>query len=470
MDRSLKEKQLFEETPVFNAIIRLALPSVMGQIILVIYNMADTFFVGLTGSDAMLTAVTVCMPAFMFLSAISNLFGVGGASVIARALGKGKEARARYASAYSFWACVAVTLLYCAGVFAFCDSFVDLLGGIHADVHAFSVDYLVIVVVIAGICTTLNTLFSHLLRAEGKSMLASVGIILGGVLNIALDPLFMFVILPKGQEVRGAALATAISNTLAFLYYVVVILFLRKHLHLSVRPTKEMFRDRIPKRIFLVGLPACLMTLCENISYAILDKLMSGYGVAAQAGIGVAKKINMLAHCIVRGMTQGVLPLIAYNYASGRRTRMKAIVYLSCAISVGISIVCAIVNVAFSHNLVSIFIQDAGDSHFLGSAFLQILCIGAPFSAFAYSVISFFQATGRGGRSLVLALLRKGVLDIPLMFAFNALLPVYGIVWATPTADAFCCFTSVLLFVHFTKRHGADKPIVRKDPDEEVAS
>ncbi|MBO4263034.1 MAG: MATE family efflux transporter, partial [Clostridia bacterium] len=199
---------------------RLALPSIMGQVILVIYNMADTFFIGMTGSDAMLTAVTVCMPAFMFLSAISNLFGVGGASVISRALGKGKESRARFASAYSFWACMAVTLVYCIGVFVFREPFVDLLGGTHTDVHKFSVDYLVIAVVAGGLVTALNTLFSHLLRAEGKSISASIGIIAGGFLNIILDPIFMFVILPRGQEVRAAAISTALSNAIALLYYV----------------------------------------------------------------------------------------------------------------------------------------------------------------------------------------------------------------------------------------------------------
>lgn len=459
MKNNLKEKYLFEQSPVLTAILKLAIPSVAGQIILVLYNMADTFFVGLTNSDAMITAVTVCMPAFMFLSAVSNLFGVGGASVISRMLGRGETEPARYAASFAIWGCFSVTILYSLGVWLFLDPFVDLLGGADSEVHGYAVSYMTVAVVLGGLVTAMNTLFSHLLRAEGKSMLASVGIILGGVLNIGLDPLFMFVLLPAGKEPLGAAVATSLSNLTALLYYVIVLIRYRKKLHLSARPTKQCFSFGIPRDVITVGIPACLMTLCENVSYAILDNLMAAFGTAAQAGVGVAKKINMLAHSIVRGMTQGVLPLIGYNYACGNRSRMRAIVIRSAAISVTVSCLCLAVYTIFGDPLVGCFIQTASDSREYGTAFLRILCLGAPFSAFAYSVISFFQATGRGGRSLLLALLRKGILDIPLMFFLGAVYPTYGIVWATPAADFICCLVSILLFVHFLKHHGTDKII-----------
>lgn len=459
MKNNQKEIYLFEKAPVMTAILKLAIPSVAGQIILVLYNMADTFFVGLTKSDAMITAVTVCMPAFMFLSAISNMFGVGGASVISQMLGRGDAKSAGYASSFAIWGCFSVTILYSLGVWVFLDPFVDLLGGTNADVHGFAASYMIVAVVIGGLVTAMNTLFSHLLRAEGKSMLASVGIILGGVLNIGLDPLFMFVLLPAGKETLGAALATSISNLVALLYYIIVLIRRRKSLHFSARVTKKCLTGGIPRGVITVGIPACLMTLCENISYAILDNLMSGFGTAAQAGIGVAKKINMLAHSIVRGMTQGVLPLIGYTYASGNRRRMRAVVIRSATISVTVSCFCLAVYTIFGDPLVGCFIQTVSDSREYGTAFLRILCLGAPFSAFAYSVISFFQATGRGGRSLLLALLRKGILDIPLMFFLGAVYPTYGIVWATPAADFICSLVAVLLFAHFLKHHGADKPL-----------
>ncbi len=451
-----KEKYLFEESPVMKAIISLALPSVMGQIILVIYNMADTFFVGLTKSDAMITAVTVCMPAFMFLSAISNLFGVGGASVISRLLGAQKRDQAKHASAFAIWGCIAVSLLYSLGVFVFMDGFVNLLGGAAEDVHSYSCQYMLVVVVGGGVVTALNTLLSHLIRAEGRSMQASLGIIIGGVLNIVLDPLLMFVILEPGQEILGAALATMLSNCGALIYFIVFIFIKRKEMVLSPKPARDMFKNKIPTDVISIGIPACLMTLCENISYAVLDNLMSAFGTAAQAGIGVAKKVNMLAHCIVRGMAQGVLPLIGYNFASGNRKRMRHTVYLSAAMSITISVICTAVSFFFSGELIDLFIKEGAESHNFGSIFLKIMCVGAPFSAWAYTVISFFQATGHMTKSLILALLRKGILDIPLMFIFNTIKPVYGIVCATPAADIICCITAIVLFVVFMKKHGHD--------------
>ena len=449
-----REKTLFEDVPVLEAIFKLAVPTVVGQIILVLYNMADTFFIGLTGSDAMITAATVCMPAFMFLQAISNLFGVGGASVISRALGARDLQRAKDTASFAFWGCAALTALYSLGAWLFAGPFVDLLGGSNPLVHDYAVEYLTFTVVIGGLATSLNALLAHLIRSEGRSLQASIGVALGGVMNIALDPLFMFVILPRGYETLGAAVATALSNGIALAYFLIVVLREGKRsiLRLSPRRLGQSIRGRIPADVLITGLPACLMTLCENISYAVLDALMAVSGTALQAGLGVAKKVNMLAHSIVRGMSQGVLPLIGYNYASGNHKRMKASITLSMALSVAMAAVCMTISLVFSRQLIGLFIPSGSESVTYGASFLRILCLGGPFSACAYALISFFQAVGKGMRSFVLAILRKGLLDIPLMFLLNRLLPIFGIVWATPITDVICCVISIGMFVVFLRQ------------------
>ncbi|MBR0227845.1 MAG: hypothetical protein IJQ62_05790 [Clostridia bacterium] len=434
-----KERELFEHCSVPRAIYRLAFPTVIGQIILVVYNMADIFFVGLAGNDAMMTAVTVCMPAFMFLSAISNLFGVGGASVISRALGKQKEDRVKAASAFAFWGCLGTVLLYSGLAFVGRHLFADLLGGTNPGVHKNAVEYLVVTVVIGGAATSMGGLFSHLIRSEGRSVHASAGIMLGGVLNIALDPLFMFVLLPPGREALGAAIATALSNFISLLYFIAVQTAIRKKSLLSYRYTPRMWYNRVPGAVLTAGLPACIMTLFENISYAMLDKLMSLSGLAMQTGVGVAKKINMLAHCIVRGIAQGALPLIGYSCAAGNWERMRKAVRTAHFAAVGTACLCVAVNLAFARQLTGIFIHSASPSLCFGETFLRILCVGGPFSASAYTYISFFQAVGEGKKSFFLALLRKGLVDIPLMFLLDRVWPAYGIVLATPLADALCC-------------------------------
>ncbi len=459
-----KEKWLFEQSPVWEAVLRLAFPTVIGQIILVVYNLADTFFIGLTGDNAKITAITVCMPAFMFLSAISNLFGVGGSSVISRCLGRGDRERAGRASAFALWGCIAVTLAYSLLAWLGRDPFINLLGGFNPNeprLHIYAVRYLMVTVVLGGFGTSMNTLMGHLVRSEGRSVHASVGIALGGVLNIALDPLFMFVLLPDGNEVLGAAIATALSNFLAMVYFIVVIRVNSKQSVLRFVPSCGMLEKGLVKDILSTGLPACLMTLFENISYAILDKLMSLYQVVSmQTGIGLAKKVNMLAHCMVRGMSQGVLPLIGYNYAAGNHKRMKQSVLLSMSVSITLAALCMAAGLIFSKPLISIFISEEAASNpkeaalavRYGVSFLRILCLGGPFSACAYALISFFQAVGEGMKSFLLAILRKGVLDIPMMFILNRLIPVYGIVWATPIADVACCVVAICFFVSFLRQ------------------
>ena len=448
----VQERELFEERSVLSAVFRLAFPTVIGQIILVIYNMADTFFVGLTGNDAMLAAVTVCMPAFMFLSAISNLFGVGAASVIARAMGARETDRAKKTSAFAFWGCLVVTALYSLGAYLFRDVFMDLLGGTNPQVHRNAVEYLTCTVVCGGVLTSVSVLFSHLIRAEGRAVHASVGIAIGGVLNIALDPLFMFVILPPGREALGAAIATTVSNAVSLIYFSLVLLKIRKRSLLRFRFSFDMFRQRIPSAVFAAGLPACVMTLFENISYAVLDKLMSFSGLSMQAGIGVAKKVNMLAHCMVRGISQGSLPLIGYNYASKNMERMRESVRVSHASSIAVAAVCMVMNLTLARQMIGLFIHTDSDSLQYGVDFLRILCVGGPFSASAYTIISFFQATGQGKKSFLLAILRKGIVDIPLMFMLNLVLPVYGIVLATPLADALCCAAANMMLIAFLKQ------------------
>ena len=203
-DANPKQVYLFEKAPYLKAILKLSLPSIIGQLILVIYNLADTFFIGLAAGNysyyqqgnlgnSLIAGVTICMPIFMIITAISNLFGIGAASVMSRSMGKDNYERARNASRFAIWGCLFTTLIYCLIILFCIKPLTMFLSGNDATVASFSEPYILVTVVICGVPTVLNTLLSHLFRAEGKSTHAMVGIVLGGVLNIALDPLFIFV-------------------------------------------------------------------------------------------------------------------------------------------------------------------------------------------------------------------------------------------------------------------------------------
>lgn len=452
MDNEKASKQLFEREPLAKAVIKLALPAVMGQIILVIYSLADTFFVALTDNDAMIAAVTVCMPAFMILSAIANLFGVGGASAMARAAGAGQRERAKQASCFALFGCICVAAIYSLLCTVFSDVLIDALGGAAQDVHTYAEEYLVFTVSIGGIATAFSTLMAHLLRAEGRSVQASVGIAIGGIANVILDPLFMFVLLENGCETLGAAAATMLSNVISAAYFIYVLIKNKNNTLIDIRPRIAAVPKDIAFDVLSVGAPACLMTLCENISFAVLDGIIAAYGTAMQAGLGVAKKVNMLAHCMARGMAQGILPLISYNFASGNHKRMKKAAFAAASVSVMLALGCTTVCLVFAKDLIGLFIHNGGASAEAGAHFLRILCIGGPFSAFAYMVISFFQATGHAARSLLLALMRKGIVDIPLMLLINSTIGFFGAAWATPAADIMCCIAAAILLALFMAR------------------
>ena len=420
---SEKERDLFENHGVLSAVLRLV----------------------------KLSAATVCLPAFMFLSALSNLFGVGAASVIARALGARDGEKVRHASAFAFWGCLTSALVYSLLALVLLHPYVDLLGGTDPEVHRHAAEYITVTVILGGSATACATLLSHLIRAEGRALLASTGIMLGGLLNIALDPLFMFRILPPGREALGAAVATALSNCVTLVYFGIVLFRIRRKSLLSIKPCRQMVREAIPTDVFGAGIPACVMTLFENVSYAVLDKLMSFSGVPMQAGLGVAKKVNMLAHCIVRGIAQGALPLIGYNYAARNFARMRSSFKVARTIAVGAAAVCMLISLVFSRELIGLFIHHGSASLDYGTAFLRILCVGGPFSAAAYTVISFFQAVGEGKKSFFLAVLRKGLVDIPMMFLLSTLIPVYGIVAATPITDAVCCLTAYVIYLRYIR-------------------
>lgn len=454
-----QQKALFREMPVGRAVATLALPTVISQIILVVYNVADTYFVGQRGDASMVAAVTLCMPAFMFLTALANLFGVGGASLISRALGAGERERARAAGAFAFWGCLAGAALYSLATLCFGETYSRLLGADDQTLD-YVRQYLFFVVTAGGIPAAMNSVLAHLVRSEGRAGEASFGMSLGGILNIALDPACIFLVFPRGCEVMAVAVATLTSNLIASAYFLWVLKNRREGSLLSLRPSRAMLGAGIPREVLTVGLPACLMTFLENLSYVILDNLMAGVGAAALAGIGIAKKLNMLAHSIVRGMSQGTMPLIGYNYASGNHRRMKRSILVTGASSVCFALLCTGGALLFGRQMTELFIHDPETTRY-GATFLHILSLGAPLSACAYTFITFFEATGHKDRALLLAVLRKGALDIPLMFALQRLLPVYGIVWATPIADGAACAVSLVLFVRFMRqlhRHPAPEP------------
>ena len=439
-----EKSELFESVPVGRAVIALALPTVAGQIVTVIYNMADTFFIGQLNDPAQVAAVQLAMPMFVFFNAIANMFGLGGASLISRSLGEGNRDRARRASAFCIWSAAGVALLYGVAVGVLRPWLLPALGA-SADSIGFCRSYVFWTIAIGALPTVVSNVLAHMIRAEGYSTVASFGVAAGGVLNMILDPIFIFGL---RLEVTGAAVATLISNTAAAVFFLCFIIKKRGVMTATLDPKYYTVKDGIPAEVITVGLPSFASATLASFSNMTLNRLMASYSDEAIAGMGIAKKIDMLAFAIAQGMTQGSLPLIGYNYTSGNRRRMNDAIKTTMLYCMIVSVTGAILLISCADIVTGFFIGDAATVAY-GASFLKIIAIACVTTAPGFMVVTIFQATGRRFRPLFLSLLRKGTVDIPLMLAFNAWIGVNGIAWAVPIADVIALTVSLSVFVPY---------------------
>lgn len=433
--------------PVLKAVLTLAVPTVISQLITVVYNMADTFFVGQLGDPSQVAAATIAMPAFMFLTAFANLFGLGGSSLISRCLGTGNRRKAKNCAAFCIWCGAAAALVYGIGVMLLCPWLLPLLGA-GESTWEYSRQYIFWTIGVGAMPTVLNAELAHLIRAEGYSREASFGVAFGGILNIVLDPVFIF---PLGLEIRGAAMATMLSNLCAMLYFFAFLRHIRETSVITPDPREISFGERIPAEVLSVGLPGFVMTLMSTLSNTTLNHIIAGYSDEAIAGMGIAKKIDLVAYAIAQGMTQGTLPLIGYNFTSGNRERMHGAIRTTLRCSLIVACTGAVLLFAGAVPVTRCFIRNA-DTVRYGKQFLRIICLACPTTAINFMVITIFQATGKTVQPLVLSLLRKGCLDVPLMLLFDRTVGIGGIAWATPLADWIAFGISMALVIPYLRK------------------
>ena len=436
-------KQLFEEMPVTKAVISLVIPTIISQLITVIYNMADTFFIGQINDPNQVAAVSISMPVFVLLTGCANLFGIGGSSLISRSLGVGNRERAKNAAAFSIWTSTAVAFIY--GILMyFLRPYILPAIGADEETYGFCMDYLFWTVTVGAIPTVLNQELAHLVRAEGFSSQASFGVALGGVLNMILDPIFIF---GMKMDVAGAAIATMLSNVAATVYFIVLILKRGEATTITFSP-KYYNVSGVAREVLLVGLPSCAMNIMAVFSNITLNKLMASYSNQAIAGIGVAKKVDMLMFAVAAGMSQGALPIIAYNSAAENFRRMSDSIKTTLIMSLSVSVISSLLLFTCAGPIVRAFIDDA-ETVRLGGIFQRIMCITGPCISLTMISITIFQSVGKKIQPLVLSFMRKGGLDIPLMYLMNNLLGLEGIVWAAPIADFCAMVAAIMLFLPF---------------------
>ena len=441
-----REQKIFAEYSVPKAVAAMVIPTIISQIITVIYNLADTWYVGLTGNAAAVAAISLCLPVYNIMTAFGNLFGIGGSSVIARALGVGDKKKAQNAFSLSVRGAVTASAIYAILLFVFARPFLMCIGGDASSID-YAVWYTYVTMVIGGIPTILSAVFAHLIRSTGQSKAASFGITLGAIMNMVLDPLFMFVLLPQGNEVLGAAIATAISNFISMLYFLIYILRSRENTIFRFSLEKEVNNHSTLFDILKCGIPSFFLLAAGQVSNFFLNGMISDMGAsAAVAGIGVVRKIDSLAFAVNQGITQGMLPIVAYCYSSHRIPRMKSVVAFSSVCTLAFSLICSLASYLFAPQLIQFFINDA-DTIFYGTEFLRILCIAVPIYPILFVIIAVFQAVGQSIKPFLLSLLHKGSLDILLFFVIREMFGLEYILWASPVMAGIALSVGIIMVI-----------------------
>ena len=455
------KRELFEKTPVPKALATLAIPTIISQLITMIYNLADTFYIGMANDPSQTAASSLAFTLVFMMNCIPNLFGVGGGSLISRLMGEKKDKEAGGVSSFSFYCTLITTAIYSLVVLAFMDPMLRFLGATDSSLP-YAREYALWVIVFGAVPATLSMTMAHLLRSEGFASKASLGLGLGGVINIVLDPIFMFVLLEPGNEVKGAAIATMISNVVVLIFFIFVYLQIRKKTVLSLNPRKALLKKHYVKSVFAVGVPSALGSLLACLSNIVINNLASSYsylyGDVPVASIGIAKKIDMLPMNVGFGLCQGMMPLVAYNFASGDHNRMRAIARAARNASMIFAGFCIVLFQLFAPSIAGIF-NGHEQTVEMATNFLRILCIAVPFMLFNLQISFTFQAMGMGRQSLILSSLRQGVVNIPLLFIMNHFFGLYGIVWTQLISDIITGVISYVVYRHSLKKLMSDSEI-----------
>lgn len=440
--------ELFERTAIPKAVMQLAVPTIISSLVMVIYNLADTYFVGKVNDPVQNAAVTLAGTVLLAFNAVNNLFGVGSSSMMSRALGRKDYDTVYSSSALGFYAALFCGIMFSVLCSVFWNPLLTLLGADTTTVAATSA-YMRWTVKYGATPAILNVVLAYQVRSEGSALHASMGTMSGCFLNILLDPFF---ILPWGLNMgaEGAGLATFLSNSFACLYFFALLFKKREETYVCINPKKLKLKKSVILGICGVGIPASIQNLLNVTGMTILNNFTSSYGADAVAAMGISQKINMVALQIALGFSQGIMPLISYNYASKNYKRMKGTLTFTAKIVLGFITTIAIVYYALSGILIGSFMSSEVVVAY-GTRFLRGFCLGLPFLCMDFLAVGVFQAVGKGKEALLFAIMRKIVLEIPALCLLNYFFPLYGLAYAQFIAEFVLAMIAIVVLVNMFK-------------------
>lgn len=444
-----KSLEVFESIPVPKAVFKNALPAMAAMLMVLVYNLADTFFIGQTHDALQVAAVSLATPVFLMFMAVGTVFGMGGTSVISRALGEGRKDYAKKVCSFCMWGCVIVGVVMAALFLIFMEQILSLIGA-SSDTWDLAKTYLMIVVC-SGPFVLISNCYANVIRTEGESGRACMGQLLGNLLNVVLDPIM---ILGFGWDIAGAAIATVIGNVFGAGYYISY--FLRGKSSLSVRLKDFTLREKVCSSVLAIGVPAALGSMLMSVSQIIINSQMAEYGDMAIAGMGVAMKVVTITGMVCIGLGQGIQPLLGYCVGAKLWKRFKDLFKFSIIFSFILGVVLTVICYLFANQIVSAFLADVTAFDY-AVQFAKILLTTSPIFGVFYVLTNALQAMGAATASLVINLSRQGIIFIPVLFILKAVLGLTGLVWAQPVADILSILLAAVLYVNTYKKLSIQK-------------
>lgn len=439
-----KNLEVFRTMPVPKAVMKNALPAMVAMLMVLVYNLADTFFIGQTHNALLVAAVSLATPVYLIFMSLGTLFGIGGTSVISRALGEGNEERARKSCAFCFWGCLFTGILLAVFILLFMNPILQIIGA-SSDTYGYAKDYLSIIV-FAGPFVLISNCYGNIIRTEGESAKAMFGLLLGNLINVILDPVFILVL---KMDIKGAAIATLLGNIVGACFYISY--FAKGKSILSIHIKDFTMKQGIAISVLSIGVPAALGDMLMSVSQIIINSQMSHYGDMAVAGIGVSMKVVTITGMICMGLGQGIQPILGYCVGAKMWKRFKDVFQFTIIFALALGSILTIICYIFTNQIVSIFLTN--QTAFAYSVqFARILLSTSFLFGVFYVLVNSLQAMGAATPALLISMSRQGIIYIPALFILQAVMGMTGLLWAQPVADLLSILIAALLFVKTLKK------------------
>lgn len=442
MNMNDEKLQLMRNEKIPKVLLKLGLPAMIGLLVSALYNVVDAYFVGGLGTSQM-AAVSVAFPIGQIIIGLGMTFGSGAASYISRLLGGGDQERAHKAASTSLFTSLAVGIVCIVISLCFMDKLLTALGATKT-ILPYARDYGIIFIA-GSIFNIFNVTVNHTITSEGATKLTMTAMIVGGLLNIALDPIFIYTL---GYGVKGAAIATVISQAVTSLIYLWYILGKKGVLRFSIgkfSPDKEMYAE-----ILKIGIPGFLFQLLVSISTALTNTAASSYGDAAVAAMGVVTRILTVGNYVVFGFMRGFQPVAGFNFGAKLYDRLNEAVHTILKWATWFCGISAVLMLIFAPSIISAFSSDISVIE-IGSKALRINAVLFVFYGFQIVYGVLFLAIGKAKEGGIISIGRQGIFFIPLVLILPRIFGLYGVIFTQPIADVLSVVLCAVFAVKMNK-------------------